>query len=289
MNTQIIQGRIPSATQITLALLPVAQIFNLLYRRVALGWAMDVPHAPDDPELRGLQIRDTAECNSALRGQGEAARECEDPRDHSGRRVPARRSSTLRIATGVVLIALCLTTSNSLAQPASAADEAAKAIDTLREGLISTFTKGDVDGLLQHLDTNVVVTWQNGEVCRGREAVRAFYNRMMVGDQRVVREIKSAPEVLGRQAQGDWAVSWGNLHDHFVLNSGKDLPFNSVFTATIAKRGDRWLVTAFHASINAFSNPVLRLAARETALWIGLGAGVVGLVVGFLVGRKKRA
>jgi len=47
---------------------PVAQFFNLLYRRVALGWALEVPHAPDDPQLCGLPIRDTAECNSALRG-----------------------------------------------------------------------------------------------------------------------------------------------------------------------------------------------------------------------------
>ena len=35
--------------------------------------------------------------------------------------------------------------------------------------------------------------------------------------------------------------AWGNLSDHFVLTNGSDLPFNSVFTATIAKRGDRRL------------------------------------------------
>ncbi len=178
---------------------------------------------------------------------------------------------------------------NGSAQPTAATDEASKAIDTLREGLVSSFTKGDLGGLLQHLDTNVVVTWQNGEVCQGREAVRAFYDRMMVGEKRVVREIKSAPEVLGRQVQGDWAVSWGNLHDHFVLNDGSDLAFNSVFTATIAKRGDRWLVTAFHTSANVFDNPVLGLAARKTALWAGIGVGLAGLIAGVLIGRKKRA
>ena len=177
----------------------------------------------------------------------------------------------------------------SFAQPAAAPDEAAVAINKLREGLVSTFTKGDIEGLLQHLDADVVVTWQNGEVCRGRESVRAFYHRMMTGEKRVVREIKSAPEVLGRQVNGDWAVSWGNLHDHFVLNDGTDLPFNSVFTATVAQRGGRWLVTAFHTSVNAFENPVLSLAARKTALWVGLGAGLVGLVIGFFIGRKKRA
>jgi ketosteroid isomerase-like protein len=164
-------------------------------------------------------------------------------------------------------------------------DDAAAAIMRLREGLVSSFQKGDIDGLLTHLDADVVVTWQNGEVCRGPEAVRAFYARMMTGEKRIVREIKSEPEVLGRQVHGDWAVSWGNLHDHFVLSDGSDLPFNSVFTATIAKRGDRWLVTAFHTSVSAFENPVLALATRKTALWLGLGGGGAGLLLGFVAAR----
>jgi ketosteroid isomerase-like protein len=190
--------------------------------------------------------------------------------------------------TWLVLL-FAFSTATGFAQPASAPDDVSTAIDTLRDGLVSSFTKGDIDGLLQHLDADVVVTWQNGELCRGREEVRAFHNRMMTGEKRIVREIKSAPEVLGRQVHGDWAVSWGNLHDHFLLTDGSDLPFDSVFTATIAKRGDRWLVTAFHTSINAFENPILALAVRKTALWAGIVMGVAGLLIGFFIGRKKRA
>lgn len=161
-----------------------------------------------------------------------------------------------------------------------APDEATAAIATLREGIVGSFKKCDIDGLLTYLDADVVVTWQNGEVCRGPEAVRAFYSRMMTGDKKIVREIKSEPEVLGRHVHGDWAVSWGNLHDHFVLTDGSDLPFNSVFTATIAKRGDRWLVTAFHTSVSAFENPVIKLTTRKIAFWLCLGAGASGLLLG---------
>lgn len=174
-------------------------------------------------------------------------------------------------------------------QPASGADEASQAINALREQLVSSFTKGDVDGLLRNVDPDVLVTWQNGEVCRGRDAVRAFYDRMMKGEKRVVREIKSAPEVVGRQVNGDWALSWGNLHDHFILSDGSDLPFNSAFTAVVAKRDDRWLVKSFHTSVNAFDNSVLALAVRKTATAVGIAAGVFGVIVGFFVGRKKRA
>ncbi len=182
------------------------------------------------------------------------------------------------------LLALSVSAFGQVASPKSL-DEEAAGIDRLREGLVTSFNKGDIEGLLTHLAPDVVVTWQNGEVCRGPEAVRAFYHRMMTGEKRVVREIKSEPEVLGRQVYGDWAVSWGNLHDHFVLTDGSDLPFHSVFTATTAKRGDRWVVMAFHASVSAFENPVLAVATRKTALWLGLGGGAAGLLLGLSAAR----
>lgn len=172
-----------------------------------------------------------------------------------------------------------------MGQTPAKTDDATAAITQLREGLITSFNKGDIDSLLSYLDTDVVVTWQNGEVCRGPEGVRAFYQRMMTGDNRVVREMKCEPEVVGRHVYGDWAVSWGNLHDHFVLNDGSDLPFNSVFTATIAKRGDRWLVIAFHTSVSAFDNPVLSRAEHKVGLWLGLGGAVVGLILGWGLSR----
>ncbi len=167
------------------------------------------------------------------------------------------------------------------------ADEVGSAITKLRDGLIESFKKGDIDALITHLDKDVVVTWQNGEVCRGPEAVKAYHARMMTGDKRIVREAQSEPEVIGRQVNGDWAVSWGNLHDRFILMDGSDLTMNSVFTATVAKRGDRWLVTAFHVSVNAFDNPVLGLATHKVALWGGISAGVFGVLVGFFAGRRK--
>jgi ketosteroid isomerase-like protein len=176
--------------------------------------------------------------------------------------------------------------------PPPAAEDVAKAIDELRDGLITSFKKGDVDTLLTFLDPEIVVTWQNGEVVRGPDGVRGFYDRMMRGEEPVVREIQSEPKVLGRQVHGNVAVSWGNLHDRFILTDGSDLPFQSVFTANVAKRGDRWLVTAFHTSVNAFDNPVLGYAVKRTALWTGIITGVIGVLLGFIVSRlagRRRA
>ncbi len=187
--------------------------------------------------------------------------------------------------TLLIGLTLICSASLSLAQPPppSADATADNAITTLRENLIQSFFKGDVDRLVTYLAPDVVVTWQNGEVSHGPEEVRAYYNRMMTGEHRVVREIKAEPEILGRHVYGDWAVSWGNLHDRYRLNDGRDLPFNSLFTIVTAKRGDRWLVTSYHASINAFENPVLAATVKKVGLWAGLGGIFLGVVAGWIL------
>ncbi len=190
----------------------------------------------------------------------------------------------------LIITALILTSLTASAQPnpAPPLSEVDQAISHLRQGLIDSFNQGDIDRLLTFLDTNAVVTWQNGEVCDGTPAVKAYYQRMMKGDHPVVSKVISDPKVLGRHVQGDWAVSWGNLNDTFVLTDGRKLPLNSRFTATIAKRGDRWLVAAFHVSVNAFDNPITTLAVKKVSLFIGIGGLIAGVLASLVVARLRR-
>jgi len=192
-----------------------------------------------------------------------------------------------------VILALAFLSSVATGQTNGPASEADEAITHLREGLISSFNQGEIDKLLTFLDTNAVVTWQNGEVCEGTAAVKAYYERMMTGDHPVVSKVSAAPKVLGRHVQGDWAISWGDLNDHFILTDGRDLALNSHFTATIAKRGGGWHVAAFHASVNAFENPITTLALKKVAPMAGFAGAVVGIILGIiassLLRRTKRA
>src|SRR5262245_21751789 len=119
----------------------------------------------------------------------------------------------------LVMLSLTLLLLNTTLAQTNSADD--KAIARLREGLIDSFSKGDIDRLLTFLDTNVVVTWQNGEVCEGTAAVKAYYNKMMKGEHPLVSKVTSEPKILGRHIQGDWAVSWGELNDHFLLSDGR--------------------------------------------------------------------
>ena len=192
--------------------------------------------------------------------------------------------------TNLLLFTLIFASVAVFAQPnlTPATTEVEQSISNLRTGLVESFNHGDIDRLLTFLDTNAVVTWQNGEVCEGTAAVKAYYERMMKGDHPVVSKVTSDPKVLGRHIQGDWAVSWGNLNDNFVLADGRALPLNSRFTATIAKRGDRWLVTAFHVSVNAFDNPVMTLAVKKVSTFIGVAGLILGALVSVFVARLLR-
>jgi ketosteroid isomerase-like protein len=188
----------------------------------------------------------------------------------------------------LIFLALIFIPAVAPAQAAATDTEADQAITKLREGLVDSFNKGDMDRLLSYLDTNAVVTWQNGEVCEGPAAVKAYYERMMKGDHPVVSKVTADPKVLGRHVQGDWAVSWGSLNDQFVLTDGRELPLNSRFTATVVKRGDRWLVSAFHVSVNAFDNPIMALAIKKILMIAGIGGLVIGGILGAVIMRMLR-
>jgi len=90
--------------------------------------------------------------------------------------------------------------------------DALKAINLLRAELVDSLIKAISIGLLSHLDPDVVVTWQNAEVCRGPQPSR----RITTIDGRPEShrgKLSSNPVVDDRHVYGDWAVSWGNLHD----------------------------------------------------------------------------
>lgn len=199
------------------------------------------------------------------------------------------RSKYFTIAL-TVLIAL---SSHSQAQTTQAVTDVDPliAIGQLRAELTDSFNKGDVDRLLSHVDPNAVVTWQNGEVCHGPDEVRAYYNKMIKSDHPIVAKLTTDPVVEDRHIYGDWAVSAGNLHDAYMLNDGSTFTLNSHFTATIARRGDAWKIVSFHASVNAFDNPILSVVARKVGLWAGIGGAVAGVVLGLVISsliRRKR-
>lgn len=158
----------------------------------------------------------------------------------------------------------------------------------VRDAMIEAVNKNDAAALLSHLHENVVVTWLNGEVSRGPAEVKAYYDRMMTGEDAIVKTITINPAVERlADIYGNTAVAYGTSDDHYTLSAGMEFAVHSRWSATLYKENDTWTIVNFHASTNMFDNPLLN-AARTGAYWAGGGGLIAGIALGgFLVYLKR--
>ena len=166
-------------------------------------------------------------------------------------------------------------------------------ISQLRERVFAAYESRNLDALLQDVHPEVIATWQNGFRARGHNAVRTFYDEMLNGDQRVVRDVKSTFTVDGLSVlHGERAaVACGNLDDHFELRNGTNLDLKSKWTATLVKQDDRWLIASFHVSSSVFDNPILAAVKSWLTTCIvitAIVASIVGGIFGFLMTRRPK-
>jgi ketosteroid isomerase-like protein len=191
-----------------------------------------------------------------------------------------------RLACLSILILLAVNIPVAAQQPE---DPAHAQLRALRDDLVDAMNKRDLNRLLAHLHPDVVVTWQNAEVSRRPEGVRAYISRMLEGPDSVVESFSIAPAVdeLTILYGGDTGVAFGGSRDTFGLRNGQEFELNSRWTATLVNDGGVWKIAAFHSSASLFDNPLLA-AARRWSVIAGVVALVAGLVAGFLVARMAR-
>jgi len=159
----------------------------------------------------------------------------------------------------------------------------------LRDRLLPALNKGDLETMVSQLATNCVVTWQNGEVSRGRDGFRSYYNRMMTAPGHIVESFSTSVKVdeLTILYGDNTGIAFGSSDDHFKLKGGLDVPLKDRWTATLVKENGRWLIAAIHTSANVFDNPLLAGAKRLTVI-AAVVTGIAGLLVGWLIGGRGK-
>lgn len=194
--------------------------------------------------------------------------------------------------TLLVLFALA-----SSAFPLHAADSQTEAthneLRALRDGLMAAMNKGDIEGQLAYLHTNVVVTWHNAEVSRGREGVLAYYKRLTSGPEKLVASFTAEIVVdeLTILHGENTGISFGSSVEHFKLTNGSSFDLKGRWSATLVKEDGKWLIASLHASTNLFDNVILEIIKKKafqvTVIALVVGAMAGGLA-GWLLGRKRR-
>jgi uncharacterized protein (TIGR02246 family) len=194
------------------------------------------------------------------------------------------RNLTPCLLCGVVCAILSAAGALAQAPPATQPGEAG--IDHLREALKAAYNQGDIEAILKYLHPDAVIIFPDGQILKGREGLRDYYQHMLKGPDHIVVSYTAEPVVQSRTVHNDVALSYGLMNDQYVLTNGKTFGLNSRFTATLYRspdgppESDGWMIRSFHSSTDAFDNPVLALATRR-AFWI---SGIGGLVIGALLG-----
>jgi hypothetical protein len=202
-----------------------------------------------------------------------------------------KTANIIMMATALILAMLAPTASHAQTPAAPPENPAHQELRQLRDGLLDTINKGDIEGTLKYLHTNCVITWHNAEVSRGHDGVRAYFNRVMTGPNRIVDSFNCSVKVdeltILYGDTDNMGICFGSSDEHFKLASGKDLDVKGRWTATLVKENGQWLVASLHVSSNLFDNVVLDMA-KKTAAVAAVICLAAGLVVGWFVGRCRK-
>lgn len=159
---------------------------------------------------------------------------------------------------------------------------------TLLDQMEKAISNLDVEAAIAQMQPDAVVTWQNAEVSRGPEQIRAYYNRMLKGSAPIVKKF-STKATLGGPAvfYADSAVAYGTTVDTYELSDGLSFQLKAAWSTTVTKTDGQWKVAALHFSTNLFDNALLNSAER--LIWIvGVAAFAAGLLLAWLGLRLTR-
>ena len=178
---------------------------------------------------------------------------------------------------------------------AGAADADPRADD--RKDLVKVFREIEasinaqsVDRMVQQMAPDATVTWLNGEVSRGHAEIKAYYDRMVKGEKRILDRYTTAAK-LGAPARffgnGEVAVADGTTADEFFPVSRGPFKLNSNWTSTSAKIDGQWKVVSLHLSSNVFTNSLMD-EAKATIWYAVTGSLAGGFLLGYFMARMRR-
>src|SRR4029453_8977968 len=130
-------------------------------------------------------------------------------------------------------------------QAAAAPEALHNELRKMRDDMLAAIARGEFDAILPSLHPNVVFTAMNGEVSRGPQAIRAYFDKMLKGPDAIVKSIRLGVEV-DRLADfyGDTALAFGSSNDQYALSNGMDFQIQTRWTPAPGRGNGPWLVPA---------------------------------------------
>ena len=209
--------------------------------------------------------------------------------------------SNYKVVMNKVLIALVCCLSFSVANCQEATEDSAQVdvaeVDTelahdelraLKQDVTDAVNNANWEALPALLSENVIVTWMDGTCSHGRDEVLEYMKSKTEGDSPIVDSFKISVDVtdLADFHGPSTATAYGMANSEFVLR-GRTMALTGPWSGTVIRDGGEWKIAQIHASIGVFDSPLLAWAWRFAWI-IGAIALFVGLLIGWLVGRRRK-
>jgi len=181
---------------------------------------------------------------------------------------------------------------------ASAADESREAdhvaLRALRDKVVTAIDKQDIKALASCFAKEFAFTAVNQTVVTNEAQMQEFFDRMFRSSEALVSSLKTEPkaDILTRFVDANTGVCFGSSKDTYTMKLGKVVEMKVRWSATVVKENGEWKVALAHVGADFLDNPVLdgvKAFAKTASFGAGAGGLVVGLVVGLLIRRRKRA
>jgi len=184
-----------------------------------------------------------------------------------------------------------------LTLPLYAAEEADHEIHQELRGVLTTvqnaINSGNYDAMLPVISENVRATTITQEVMSNRADVSAYFKKWF-GQGGYLKKLDmhlTADALTELSPDKTWGLVRGSGVENYTLADGREYPMKTRWTAVLIKESDgKWRLRAIHLGTNFLDNPILDDAKHAVVRYASI-AGVIGLIVGlgigFLIGRRK--
>jgi ketosteroid isomerase-like protein len=162
----------------------------------------------------------------------------------------------------------------------------------VKNRLVQAVNKKDSAALAAELTPTIAFTAINNDTVVGIDKVKAYYDKMLNGSSRFLNDFSIASEADGPSrlfADNKIAIATGRSEAMLDLRAGSRMKYTVPlrWTATLERSTGQWKLAAIHFSADLSDNPYLT-ALSKFWKWAAAGIGLLGLGIGFLLGRMRR-
>jgi len=185
-----------------------------------------------------------------------------------------------------------------LTLPLYAAEEADHQIHQELRGILTTvqtaINTGNYDSMLPVLSKDIRATTITQEVMSGHEQVSAYFKHWF-GPGGFLKKLDmtfTADALTELSPDKTWGVVRGSGMERYTLADGRQYDMPTRWTATVVKEADgKWRLRTIHFGTNFLDNPILTEAKHAVVKYAAVAGGgglALGLLLGFLLGRRKQ-